>query len=364
MSAGMEALLRERIERAGGWLAFDEFMAVALYAPGLGYYSSGRQTFGLDERDGSDFVTAPEMSPLFARCLARQLAQALVATGTDEVFEFGAGSGALALALLGELEALGRPCRRYTILDLSGSLQARQRDRLAHLGEQVRWLSSLPDHVDGIVIGNEVLDAMPVKLLHFDGRQWMERGVMLAADPPGLQWSDRPTLLRPPYDHGRWVSGTVTEIHPQARDWVRTVGGSLRQGALFLIDYGFGDSEYYHPQRLGGTLMCHHRHRSDDQPLVQVGEKDITAHVNFTAIALAGQDAGLEVLGYTSQGRFLLNCGIADDLAQADVMERTMAQRLINEHEMGELFKVIAFATCEQVFDAIGFREGDRTHRL
>lgn len=364
MSEAMERHMRQRIQSAGGWLPFDEFMAIALYAPNLGYYSNSQQKFGLDARDGSDFVTAPEMSPLFARCLARQVSQALQATGTDEVIEFGAGSGALAFDLLEALDDLGTPCKRYSIVELSGSLRARQQERLKPYADRLQWLNGLPDRLTGVLIGNEVLDAMPVKLLHFDGREWFERGVVLSRDGEGYQWQDRHTTLRPPFDHGQWVAGTVTEIHPQARDWVRTVGERLQRGSIFLIDYGFGDSEYYLPQRIGGTLMCHHRHRSDDHPLQQLGEKDITSHVNFTAIALAAQDAGLEVLGYTSQGRFLLNCGLADELARASLPMRTMAQRLVNEHEMGELFKVIGFAPSSQAFDAIGFREGDRSHRL
>ncbi len=343
-------------------MGFDDFMAEALYAPGLGYYSSGRQTFGLGPADGSDFVTAPEMSPLFARCLARQLRQALQASGTNTIWEFGAGSGVLAAGLLEAL--VGQiPDLRYRIVDLSGSLRHRQMERLKRFADRVAWLDMLPAEIEGVVVGNEVLDAMPVQLLHFDGHAWFERGV--SVDSTGVfQWQDRPTSLRPPYDHGRWVAGTVTEIHRQARDWVRTLGSSLRRGALFLVDYGFGDAEYYHPQRIGGTLICHRAHQSDDQPLQDVGDKDITAHVNFTAIALAGQDAGLEVLGYTSQAHFLLNCGIVNDLQSSKLRQQVMAQRLLAEHEMGELFKVIGFASANTLFDAIGFRQGDRSHRL
>jgi SAM-dependent MidA family methyltransferase len=367
MTAVLEDHLLRRIRGNQGWLPFDDFMAEALYAPGLGYYNSGRQTFGLDPRDGSDFITAPEMSPFFGRCLARQLDQALKASETDTIWEFGAGSGALAAELLAELDQLDGARPQYKIIELSGSLRARQQARLAAFGDRVRWIDALPDALDGVVIGNEVLDAMPVKLLHFDGARWFERGVAAGLGQAGealFRWSDRPSELRPPFDHGRWVAGTVTEIHPQSRAWIQTIATTLRRGALFLVDYGFSDAEYYLPQRLGGTLMCHHRHQSDANPLVQVGEKDITAHVNFTAIALAGQDAGLEVLGYTSQARFLLNCGLTKLLESGTLRERSMAQKLITEHEMGELFKVIGFATAEHIFDAIGFCEGDRSHRL
>ena len=360
----LDALIRQAVAKAGGWLPFDQFMALALYAPGLGYYSNTRQKFGLmpggpesGSDGGSDFVTAPELSPLYGRALAAQIGQALAATGTDEIWEFGAGSGALAAQLL---TALGGQVRRYRIVDLSGTLRARQTERLAAWAGQVEWLDQLPEAFDGVVIGNEVLDAMPVQLLSFDGQQWAERGVVIEADV--LAYGDLPTDLRPPLFDAA-VPGSVTEIHPQAEAFVRTLAASLRRGAIFLIDYGFPEAEYYHPQRVGGTLMCHHQHRADGNPLVLTGEKDITAHVNFTGIALAGQDAGLTVLGYTSQAHFLFNCGLAALLETASIAERVMAHRLIAEHEMGELFKVIGFAPGAG-FEALGFAAGDRSHLL
>ena len=352
----LEQKVSEAVAAAGGWLPFDRFMALALYAPGLGYYSGARQKFGLMPQSGSDFVTAPELSPLFGEALAVQAAQALDATGTDEVWEFGAGTGALAAQLLAHL---GNRVRRYVIVDLSGSLRQRQAEKLAPWRAKIEWLDALPEKFSGVVVGNEVLDAMPVQLLHFDGRQWLERGV--ASGEAGLAYADRPTHLRPPMPEA--VPGTTTEIHPQAEAFVRTLAGSLERGAVFLIDYGFPEAEYYHPQRHGGTLMCHHLHRADPDPLTLVGEKDITAHVNFTGIALAGQDAGLTVLGYTSQANFLINCGLVPWLEHASLAERSMALKLINEHEMGELFKVIGFATGEG-FDALGFARGDRSHML
>jgi SAM-dependent MidA family methyltransferase len=354
-------LIRQAAAREGGWLPFDRFMAMALYAPGLGYYAHGSRKFGLLPQSGSDFVTAPELSPLFGSALARQVAQALVACESSEVWEFGAGSGALAEQLLGEL---GERVTRYTIVDLSGSLRERQRERLARFGPVVQWIDTLPERFSGVVVGNEVLDAMPVKLLHFDGTQWLERGV--AASEEAFTWQDRPTHDRPPHD-GPFVPGTVTEIHPQAEAFIATLADRLQRGAAFFIDYGFPEAEYYHPQRHGGTLMCHRAHQADTDPLADVGEKDITAHVNFTGIALAGQDAGLEVLGYTSQARFLLNCGLMDLLQGADIPTVAHVQKLIHEHEMGELFKVIAFARgCDEGFvqQPLGFTEGDRTHRL
>jgi SAM-dependent MidA family methyltransferase len=228
----------------------------------------------------------------------------------------------------------------------------------------VQWADALPDAISGVIIGNEVLDAMPVKLLHFDGAQWLERGV--ANEGERFAWLDRPTDTRPPVD-GPFLPGTVTEIHPQAEAFIATLADRLQRGAAFFIDYGFPEAEYYHLQRHGGTLMCHRAHLADTDPLTDVGEKDITAHVNFTGIALAAQDAGLEVLGYTSQARFLLNCGLMDLLHGASLPVIAHAQKLINEHEMGELFKVIAFARgCDASFmqQPLGFTEGDRSHRL
>jgi len=345
------------IAAAGGWLPFDRFMALALYEPDLGYYTRGTPVFGTMPASGSDFVTAPELSPLFGQALARQVAEALEAAGADTVYEFGAGSGALAAQLLG---ALGSRVKRYAIVDLSGTLRQRQAERLAAWTGTVQWLDELPDTLHGVVVGNEVLDAMPVQLLHWDGAHWLERGV--AADGGMLVFADRPSTQRPPLD-APFVPGTVTEIHPQAEAFIRTLAGKLTRGAAFFIDYGFPEAEYYHPQRTAGTLMCHRAHQADDRPLEDVGSKDITAHVNFTGIALAGQDAGLDVLGYTSQARFLFNCGLADLLAGADLRERAMAQKLVTEHEMGELFKVLALGRGVTL-DPLGFAAGDRMHTL
>ena len=357
VSAALHRLIRAAITRQGGWLPFDRFMALALYAPGLGYYSRASRPFGLLPSSGSDFVTAPELSPLFGRALARQLGQALQASGTAEVWEFGAGSGVLAAQLLA---ALPDAIERYTIVELSGSLRDRQRKTLAAHAHQVVWADALPERLRGVVVGNEVLDAMPVQLLHFDGSQWFERGV--AADADTFRFADRPTELRPPFE-GLFVPGTITEIHPQAEAFVATLGERLEHGAAFFVDYGFPAAEYYHPQRHGGTLMCHRAHRADGDPLSDVGLKDITAHVDFTGIALAAQAAGFEVIGYTSQARFLMNCGLLELLQGADPPTTANAQKLLTEHEMGELFKVIGLARGVD-FDAVGFASGDRTHTL
>ncbi len=374
----LEALIAHEISERGGWMGFERFMELALYAPGLGYYSGGRRVLGQRPQDGSDFVTAPELTPLFGEVLARQVRQALDATGTDEVWEFGAGTGALAEQMLGEL---GDRIQRYVIVDLSGSLRDRQHQRLlkAHPGlvHKVIWADSLPDELNGVIIGNEVLDAMPVHLLTWNGAQWLERGVALSTTPPNaptFTWADRPAPegTRPPTDHldSDFPPGTVTETHGQAEAFVATLALRMARGAAFFLDYGFPEHEYYLPQRHGGTLMCHHAHTADPNPLAMVGEKDITAHVNFTGIALVGQEAGWEVLGYTSQGRFLANCGLGEALAQTgqasnaqDIRSRAALQMLVAEHEMGELFKVIGFVKGPW-FDAMGFAEGDRTHTL
>ena len=365
-------------------------MAQALYTPGLGYYTGGATVFGTlpggPGQVGSDFVTAPEMSPLFGQALARQIAQALQATGTDEVWEFGAGTGALALQILDALQAMGVVVKRYTIVDLSQPLMARQKRTLQAHANTVQWASALPAQMRGVVVGNEVLDAMPVKLLVRTGGVWHERGVacepQFTAGPPrgklailegsdprsggawGQQfcWQDRPTDLRPPLE----VDGAhdyLTEIHPQGEAFVRTLADRLQAGAAFLIDYGFPEAEYYHPQRHMGTVMCHRAHQADADPLQDVGLKDITAHVNFTGVALAAQDVGLEVLGYTNQAHFLMNCGLVDAMQHVDLPQRVAAQKLILEHEMGELFKVVGL-TKGQMWEAMGFAHGDKTHRL
>lgn len=386
-------LIAHEIRERGGWMRFERFMELALYAPGLGYYSGGRRVIGTGPQDGSDFVTAPELTPIFGQVVATQLRQALDATGTHEIWEFGAGTGALAEQLLGEL---GERITRYTIVDLSGTLRDRQHQRLQKehpsLVHKVVWADSLPDTLEGVIVGNEVLDAMPVHLMSWDGQRWLERGVGLAgpegapetapgaapadaADTaPRFVWLDRPAPegVRPPTERAdsEYVPGTVTETHGQAEAFVATLAERMTRGAAFFLDYGFPEGEYYHPQRTGGTLMCHHLHQSDPDPLVKVGEKDITSHVNFTGIALAGQEAGWEVLGYTSQGRFLTNCGLGEALArtaEASTAEQFKArgamQMLLAEHEMGELFKVIGFVKGPW-FEAIGFAHGDRTHTL
>ena len=357
VTSALHKLIAEQVTRSGGWLPFDRYMALALYAPGLGYYANTSRKFGTMPASGSDFATAPEMSPLFGQCLAVQVDEALQRTNTTQVWEFGAGSGALARELL---QALGPRVQRYTIVELSAALRARQQEALAPFADRVQWASELPAKMSGVVVGNEVLDAMPVKLVARKNLLWHERGVTLHEGR--LAWSDVPTHLRPPLE----PAGThdyLTELHHQAQAFLRTLGERLETGAAFFIDYGFPEAEYYHPQRNMGTLMCHRGHLADPDPLEAPGEKDITAHVDFTGIAVAAQEVGLPTLGYATQGRFLVNCGIEERMAALTVPGQAAAQRLVAEHEMGELFKVIGFQRGP-FWNAIGFRYGDRTHTL
>ena len=371
-------LIAHEIRERGGWMSFERYMELALYTPGLGYYSGGKRVLGQGPQDGSDFVTAPEMSPLFGRTVARQIEQALEHTDTDQVWEFGAGTGALAEQILGEI---GDRIQRYTIVDLSGTLRERQHARIAQahpaLAHKVIWADELPEEINGVIVGNEVLDAIPVHLLAWNGEVWLERGVTVTSadeERPTFAWAERPLPegVRPPTDRpdSDFVPGTVVETHGPAEAFVATLATRMARGAAFFLDYGFPAEEFYLPQRLSGTLMCHQAHRSDPDPLDQVGQKDITTHVNFTGVALAGQEGGWEVLGYTTQAHFLMNCGLLGllpaqgEVPTADDVRATAAvQKLLGEHEMGELFKVIGF-TKGAWFDALGFRQGDRTHTL
>lgn len=361
----MQSRIAKEIAAAGGWLPFDRFMELALYAPGLGYYANASAKFGAMPESGSDFVTAPEISPIFGQLVASQLREALQKTKTHEIWEFGAGTGALALQILDELAAMGALPERYTIVDLSGTLRARQKLALTKYEHLVRWVDALPETMEGVIIGNEVLDAMPVQLLQRTQGQWHERGVVMKGEGEEqiFAWEDRPTGLRPPVD----IDGPhdyLTEIHRQGEAFIHTLGERLTRGAAFFIDYGFGESEYYHEQRHMGTLVCHYQHQVDSDPLVQVGLKDITAHVNFTGTAVAAQDAGFDVLGYTTQAYFLINCGLGPKMDAANLKARSMASKLVMEHEMGELFKVIGLSKGVGPWIPLGFVQGDRTSRL
>lgn len=362
--------IRDQIAANGGWIGFARYMELALYAPGLGYYMAGARKLG---RDG-DFVTAPEISSLFGATLAQQVAQALDA-GQDEVLEIGAGSGALAASLLVELEKLGRLPRRYLILELSADLRERSRDTIAarapHLMERVAWLSRLPPSFSGVVLGNEVLDAMPTHVVRISEQGVEESGVATAEDGE-FRWDWRPATgaLLQAAQELELPTGYTTEIGLVGRGFVRSLAEVLDQGLVLFIDYGFPRHEYFHPQRATGTLMCHYRHHAHDDPFFLPGLQDITSHVDFSAIADAGVDSGMTLLGYTTQAQFLINCGITDVLARVPPENAArylplanQANQLLSPSEMGDLFKVIAFG---KGFDAplLGFRSGDRAHTL
>jgi SAM-dependent MidA family methyltransferase len=376
-SEALVSQIRAEIAANGGWIPFDRYMERALYAPGLGYYSGGAIKFGRRAEDGSDFVTAPELSPLFAETLARPIGQALAMSGTRHVMEFGAGTGKLASGLLNALAELGAQFDTYSIVDLSGELRERQRQTIEALAPgmaaRVRWLDALPESFEGVVIGNEVLDAMPVRLFARSGGQWHERGV--AWQNGALGFEDRAVASEGDAAFPRQLEiegdgDYVTETHEAALAFTRTVCTMLARGAVLLIDYGFPRHEYYHAQRAQGTLMCHYRHRAHGDPFLFPGLQDITAHVEFTGIAEAGVDTGADLLGYTSQARFLMNAGITDVLGSIDPSDipnflpaANAVQKLLSEAEMGELFKVIAFSRgIDGTLDA--FARGDRSHTL
>jgi len=369
-SAQVAARIRREIEAAGGSIGFDRYMELALYAPGLGYYMAGARKLG---RDG-DFVTAPEISALFGQALAQQVRQVLDVAG-GEVLEVGAGSGALAAALLSELERLDALPARYFMLELSPELRRRSRDtlaaRLPHLMERIAWLNQLPPSFSGCVLGNEVLDAMPVTVVCRRSGALSERRVALLGED--FVWTERPPgeALRGRVDSALLPSDDYcSEIQFHAQAFIRTLGAIMRRGVALFIDYGFPRREYYHPQRSGGTLRCHYRHHAHDDPFFLPGLQDITSHIDFTAMAEAAAAGGLELLGYTSQAQFLINCGITDLLARTPPEDAraylplaAQVQRLTSPAEMGELFKVIALG---KDVDAalIGFCNGDKRHTL
>jgi SAM-dependent MidA family methyltransferase len=343
--------LRDEIRRGGGWISFARYMELVLYEPGLGYYAGDAPKFGAQ----GDFVTAPELGSLFGRTLARQIRGV-----SRDILELGAGSGALAEALLGQGDF------DYRILETSAALRERQS---ARLGERVKWIDRLPERIHGVVLANEVVDALPVHAVAWRDEGILERGVTFT---DRLEWAERPATgellqaARPvdvpaPYE---------SEIGLYARGWMRTLAERLDEGAIFVIDYGFPRREYYHPQRAMGTLMCHYRHQAHADPFAHPGEQDVTAHVDFTALAEAAAEGGLEVLGYTTQAQFLVNCGVTEVLGEAN-LENALhyaplaaeAQKLLSPAEMGELFKVLAVGKG-LTRPLLGFARSDRAATL
>lgn len=365
--------IRDEIDISGGWMTFARFMELALYAPALGYYSAGAQKFGA----AGDFITAPEMTPLFGRTLAHQIAQ-ITNASAPRVLEAGAGSGRLAADLLLELGRLDALPERYFILELSGDLRQRQHDTIAaavpEALSRVEWLDRLPQRFSGAILANELLDAMPVHIVAWRQDGIAERGVALAAEG-NFAWSERPAAgavlaeAQRIGDQCTLPPGYESEVALAAPRWAAEWGGILDQGALLLIDYGFPRREFYHQQRGRGTLMCHYRHQAHTDPFYLPGLQDITAHVDFTAIIAAAHAAGLNLYGFTTQGRFLTNCGLLERLTELlpGSMEYLRAagdaNRLLLPQEMGELFKVIAIGRGIDT-PLIGFATGDQSHRL
>lgn len=370
LSEQLTAIIHAEIAASAGWISFSRYMAQALYAPGLGYYTAGLKKFGA----GGDFVTAPEISPLFARTLARQIAQVLREAGGD-MLELGAGTGQLAAQMLLELQRLDALPQHYRILEVSAHLRTVQQETLATslpdtLMARVEWLDALPASLTGVVFGNEVLDALPVQLVAWGGDCILERGVSWQGGR--FIWQDKPITQGVLHDEAKALdlpAGTVSEFCPAAPALVSSLAARLKKGAMLFIDYGFPRREYYHPQRTTGTLMCHYRQMAHDDPFLYPGLQDITAHVDFTAIAEAGVASGLDVLGYTTQAQFLINCGITDLLSEVSPTDMatylplaTQAQKLMSPAEMGELFKVIALGRGIGAMQ--GFSRGDKRHAL
>ena len=371
-SQRVSAFLHARIQEQGGWVPFSQWMHEVLYAPGLGYYAAGSVKLAQANTLSGDFVTAPQLTPLFGYTLARQVVEVLQQANSTDILEFGAGSGALAHSVLTALDTQGLSAN-YFILEVSAELKARQQQLLAPWGDRVVWLSRTPASFTGCILANEVLDAMPVELFVWseDEDQFLQRGVI--SDGEGFQFQDRaaPAALeqavrtRMPY-----LPGYRSEINLQAEAWVRDLGTWLAKGAALLIDYGFPRHEFFHPQRQRGTLMCHVQHRAHDDVFLAPGLQDITAHVDFTAIADAALAAKLEVLGYTSQARFLINSGMPEllyGLDQTDTKQLAYThgavQKLLSEAEMGELFKVMVLSRgLIQILS--GFSRSDRSAQL
>ena len=423
-SQALASRIAQRIRSRGGWIGLDEYMAMALYEPQLGYYAGGSRKFG----GAGDFVTAPELCVLFGACLARQCAQWFESCA-HRVVEFGAGTGALAVQVLGELDRLGFTDTEYLIVELSGELAQRQRERIARELPQalarVRWLAGWPDAIDGVVLANELLDAMPVRAFarvpgaSGQPERVMERGVALAAreherdhepghepghgqgnkpfDGPAFEWALREAspefaqrvserLAQGFADGGQAGGLYLGEIGEQAEYWVTQAAQRLVRGAMLLIDYGFSRREFYHPQRSMGTLMCHYRHHAHGDPFLWPGLQDITTHVDFSAVAHCALAQGLQPLGFVNQARLLTSLGLLERLVPpapatgamdgpvatpAEAAERQLAwarlaqsvQVLLSEAEMGELFKAVAFGRGVDT-EAMGFERGDRMATL
>ncbi|MBI4695056.1 MAG: SAM-dependent methyltransferase [Gammaproteobacteria bacterium] len=376
-SESLRAAICAAIDAHDGFLCFDEFMARALYTPGLGYYVGGAPKFGA----GGDFVTAPEISPLYGACIALQCRQVFERTGGCEILEFGGGTGRLCASILGTLAETGSPPERYSILELSPELRERQRALLERdqpaLLPRVVWLSEPPaSPICGVVLANEILDALPVRIFHLAHGAVLERGV--GYEGSRLVWRERSAaaefsaiVLGRLECAGTAAAGPyVSEINAGLEPWVADLARFLDRGVALLADYGYPRREYYHPGRSAGTLMCHYRHHAHDDPLWYPGLQDITAHVDFTAVAEAADEAGLAIAGFAEQASFLAACGITDLAAARLARDFNAAHALANElkrlllpSHMGTRFKIIALARgCAEPL--LGFELRDDRHRL
>lgn len=375
-SQKLQAHVRQVIDRSGGWISFARFMELALYAPGLGYYSAGAAKLG----EEGDFVTAPEISPLFSRCLAGQLCEALEQLGGGDVLELGAGSGVMAADILRQMQARDCLPGEYLILEVSADLRRRQQDFLAgavpDLLQRVRWLDGLPEKFTGVMVANEVMDALPVERIRLAPEGLQVQGVIDTGD--GFAWQDRPASEALVAD---WEAvcedlpqmpdpGFQSELCRQLGPWVGALAGALERGVILLVDYGLPRSQYYHPERHDGTLICHYRHRAHGDPLRHVGIQDITAWVDFTRVAEAAVDNDLEIMGFSTQAHFLMAGGLQQFLEQMSsgtgeqrVELAGQARKLTLPGEMGERFKVIGL--CRGVEHRLsGFGMRDLTHTL
>lgn len=382
----LTVLIKQFIEQQGGWISFAEFMQKALYEPGLGYYVAGARKFGVE----GDFVTAPEISSLFSHCLARQCQQIL--DETSSILEFGAGTGIMAADILLALEKQKALPKYYFILEVSPDLQQRQQETLQaechHLLSRVVWLSSLPENFEGVVLANEVLDAMPVHLFEVQEGKAVEKGVGISHDQ--LVWklakhearklggiAVQKTLdeLQHRFNAGYddkpsvFAHGYTFEVCSAIKPWLENLYAGMKRGVILIIDYGFPEHEYYHPQRYQGTLMCHYRHHAHTDPFIHIGLQDITTHVDFSAVARAAEECGFSISGYARQASFLMSLGIltSTEVACLDVQQQyqhTQAvKKLLLPSEMGELFKVIALNKGENL-PLAGFSLENHVNRL
>jgi SAM-dependent MidA family methyltransferase len=378
-SQALKKTIQNEIKATGGWISFANYMQLALYAPSLGYYCSGSSKLG----SAGDFVTAPEISSLFGYTLAQQAMQILKQTEHADILEFGAGSGKLALDLLLELEKLECLPENYFILEVSAELRQRQqalfKNNAPHLIPLLHWLDQLPINFSGLILANEVLDAMPVHLVVWLGNQLLERGVTY--ENKAFIWKERPLCDGALFEAATRLNAQVnvnsdhnnryiSEINLAIPSFISSIANILQRGLILLIDYGFGSKEYYHPQRNQGTMMCHYRHHAHDDPFYLPGLQDITSHVDFSTVMEAAANTDLELLGYTTQAHFLINCGITEILAQTPADHTgeylplsNQLQKLVSPAEMGELFKVIAFG--KNIGEPlIGFSNGDKSRLL